>query len=125
MAKRKRLTPKQLAEAKRKLATLKSFGDYESRKPEYSIEALDQVKTDLDNLLEREARNKAEGKEIRALIADKGYELSQGTEGAGVQLKSQYGDDSPEAAAYGFKRSSERAAPGPRSTGGSGSTPNE
>lgn len=123
MARKKRLTPKQLAEAKRKLATLKSFGDYESRKPEFAVVAIEQIDTALDNLLEQEAQAKAHLEEIRTQIADKGYDYSQATEGAGVQVKSQYGDDSPEYAAYGYKRSSERASP-KRKTPSGGNTPN-
>lgn len=124
MAKRKRLSPNQLAVVKGRYATLKTFRDYESRKPEFSVAAIGQIDTDIDNLLEEEAQAKANLEDIRSRLADKGYEYTQATEGAGVQVKSQYGDDSPEYAAYGYKRSSERAAPRRKDKTGSGNKPN-
>jgi hypothetical protein len=122
MARRKRLSPNQLAELKRDFAGLKSIANYTPIKEEYKIAQIQPIEDELDNLLVEEAQIEAQLASVRDRIADKGNELVQKMNGAAQQIIAQFGDDSEELQAIGRVRKSDRAA-GRRA--GSGGTDGE
>lgn len=116
MAKKNRLSPNRLAEVKRNFAGLKGIGDYEPKKVEFAVAAIQPIEDAIDDLLEEEAKMLAELEKLRDRIADKGTEFVQKMKGAGQQVIGQYGDDAMEIQALGRKRSSERATRKPKPT---------
>lgn len=114
MAKKVRLSAKQLAKLKRGFAGLKGIGDYAPQKAEYAVAAIQPIEDAIDDLLTEEAQINAQLEEIRDRIAAKGTEFGQKMKGVGQQIISQYGDDSMELQAIGRKRSSERATRQPK-----------
>ena len=59
MARKKRLSPNQLAELKSNFAGLKSVQGYSPIKDEFKVTAIEPVETALDNLLVQEADRKS------------------------------------------------------------------
>lgn len=118
MARRKRLSPNQLAELKRNFAGLKSITNYAPIKEEYKIAQIQPIEDELDSLLVEEAQMEAQLANLRDRIADKGGELVQKMNGAAQQVIAQFGDDSEELQAIGRVRKSDRATGRRTRTGG-------
>jgi hypothetical protein len=123
MAKKKRLSPNQLAELKKDYAGLKTIDDYNPQKVEYKTEKVEEVDTKLDNLIDLRAQKKAELDNLDDEIADTGKDYTQVMKGARQQVVAQYGDDSPEYEAVGGTRISNRKSGLHRGNGGN-NTPN-
>ena len=117
MAKKKRLSPNQLAREKGYFANLKKIADYDSRKPEYEVAAIEPVVNRLDANLEREAQLLAELAALRDRIADDSTLLVEKNDGAALQVAAQYGEDSLEYQSLGRTRKSERRTSSGRPTG--------
>lgn len=121
MAKKKRLSPNQLAEVKSSFAGLKQIAGYTPLKEDFKVSAIQEIDTALDNLLTQESQILAQIADLRDKIADKGSEYVQRMNGASQQVIAQFGDDSPEIQSLGRKRKSDRA---PRRQKSGGNTPN-
>ena len=108
MAKKKRLSPNQLAELKRDFAGLKTIENYESRNEDYKTEEIKIIDDRIDDLNDRRAQKKAELDDLDNQIADTGVEYQQRMKGVRQQVVGQFGDDSPEYEAVGGTRVSNR-----------------
>lgn len=109
MAKTRRLSPNEYAKEKAQFAALKQIPDYEPRKPEYAVAAIEPVINRLDSKLEREAQLNAELAALRDEIAADCTILVEKNDGAALQVAAQYGEDSTEVQSLGRTRKSERA----------------
>jgi hypothetical protein len=114
MAKNARLSPNKLAKEKGYFANLKLITDYDPRKAEYEVAAIQPVINRLENSLEREAQLLAELAEVRDLIAEDSTTFVEKNDGAALQVAAQYGEDSPEYQSLGRTRKSERRTGGRR-----------
>lgn len=109
MAKNKRLSPNQLAKEKEYFSNLKQITDYDPRKAEYEVAAIQPVVTRIDASLEREAQLIAELATVRDSIAADCTTLAEKNDGAALQIAAQYGEDSTQYQSLGRTRKSERA----------------
>jgi len=123
MAKKKRLSPNQLAEEKGYFTNLKNITGYRSLKPEYEVAAIQADVDALDAALTEETQLIARLAQVRDIIAEKGTSLVEKNDGAVIQVAAQFGEDSPEYQSLGRKRKSERGTTRRRSSGGN-NTPN-
>lgn len=123
MARKKRLSPNQLADLKDDFAGLKTIQDYAPAKNEFKVATVQAVDNELDALLEGEAQAKVTLDNFRDRIADKGTEYTVKMKGVRQQVVAQYGDDSPEYEAVGGTRISNRRTGLRRGKGGNGDTP--
>lgn len=124
MARKKRLSPNQKAELKRNLAGLKTITGYAPTKPEFSVEAVDTVDTQLDAKDEEIDQTDALMDELRGESADIGESFVKKMKGVRQQVVAQFGDDSPEYEAVGGIRISNRKSGLHRGTGGNDNPPN-
>lgn len=112
MAKKKRLSPNQLAKEKAYFENLKAMEGYRSQNPEYEIAAIQSVVDEVDETTAREATLLAEIAEVRDILAEKGTELAAKNDGAAIQVAAQFGEDSSQYQSLGRKRKSERLTRG-------------
>lgn len=124
MAKNTRLSPNKYAKEKAQFAALKKITDYEPRKEEYAVAAIEPVINGIDSKLEREAQILAELAALRDEIAADCTILVEKNDGAALQVAAQYGDDSTEWQSLGRTRKSERATGLTRKPKNTGNTPN-
>lgn len=118
MAKKKRLSPNEIAEERRNFENLKEIEDYRSQRPEYEVAAIQIVDDELDEALSEEAVLLKRLDEVRDTIAEKSNLLAEKMDGAVIQVAAQFGEDSPEIQSLGRKRKSERATgKRPKNTG--------
>lgn len=122
MAKKKRLSPNQLAKEKGYFTNLKNIADYRPQRDEYAVEAIQPIEDDLDALLEEETRLLARLAEVRDGIAEKGTAFAEKNDGAAIQAAALFGEDSPQYQSLGRTRKSERST-GRRPGSGGGNTP--
>lgn len=115
MAKKRRLSPNDLAREKTYFANLKKIQGYAPHRTEYSVAEIEPVEERCDSLRELEAQKAAELKDIRDQIADADTSFVEKNDGAALQAASQFGEDSPEYQSLGRKRKSERKTGGRRS----------
>lgn len=109
MAKNARLSPNKLAKEKEQFAALKKIADYDPRKTEYEVAAIQPVVDRIDSKLEREAQLVAELAAVRDEIAADCTILCEKNDGAALQIAAQFGEDSTEWQSLGRTRKSERA----------------
>ncbi len=118
MAKKKRLSPNQLAEEKGYFTNLKNITGYNSLKPEFGVAAIQADVDALDAALTEETQLLARLAQVRDIIAEKGTSFVEKNDGAVIQVAAQFGEDSPEYQSLGRKRKSERGTTRRRSSGG-------
>jgi len=124
MAKKKRLSPNQLAEEKGYFTNLKNITGYRSLKPEYEVAAIRADVDALDAALSEETQLIARLAQVRDIIPEKGTTFVEKNDGAVIQVAAQFGEDSPEYQSLGRKRKSERGAVRRRSGNGNNNPPN-
>lgn len=120
MAKKKRLSPNEIAQEKRNFENLKNIEGYRSQKPEYEVAAIQVVENALDEALSEEAVLLTRLDEVRDVIAEKSNSLAEKNDGSVIQVAAQFGEDSFQFQSLGRKRKSERST-GKRS-GNTGNT---
>jgi ribosomal protein S16 len=123
MAKKKRLSPNQLAKLKRDFAGLKTITTYNPVKEEFKTEKVEIVDSRINNLLSLEAQKLAEIADIRSQLAETGTDYSQVMKGVRQQVVAQFSDDSPEYEAVGGIRVSDRKSGLHRGDGSDDVTP--
>jgi hypothetical protein len=124
MAKKKRLSPNQLAKLKNDYAGLKTIQNYNPPKDEFKTTEVEKTDNKIDSLLELEAQKEAELSDLRNQIADTGTEYTQVMKGVRQQVVAQFGDDSPEYESVGGIRTSNRKSGLHRGKEGNDKTPN-